>query len=156
MMEKEEALFIETAEREHVEMYLKAIWMLRERGEEAKVSVIAKVLNIKQPSVVQMLRKLQRGGYLTYRDGKAELKAKGEEIGRQMVRNSRLLEVLMKNTLKIDLDEEMVCGMEHHMSKRFADAICTLLNHPRICPHGYAIPEGECCKNNGLTESGQL
>ncbi|MFN4337183.1 MAG: metal-dependent transcriptional regulator [Candidatus Nitrosocaldus sp.] len=148
MMEKEEALFIETAEREHIEMYLKAIWMLNERGEEAKVSIIAKVLGIKQPSVVQMLRKLHRRGYVMYANGKAELTDKGSEIGRQMVRNSRLLEVLMKNALRIDLDEEMVCGMEHHMSKRFADAICTLLNHPRICPHGYAIPEGICCKNN--------
>ncbi|MEO9365676.1 MAG: metal-dependent transcriptional regulator [Nitrososphaera sp.] len=155
-MEKEEALFIETAEREHIEMYLKAIWMLNERGEEAKVSVIARVLNIKQPSVVQMLRKLHRRGYVIYSNGKAELTDKGNEIGMQMIRNSRLLEVLMKNALKIDLDEEMVCGMEHHMSKRFADAICTLLNHPRICPHGYTIPEGECCKNNRLTESGQL
>ncbi len=140
-----EALFIETAEREHIEMYLKAIWMLNERGEEAKVSIIAKTLNIKQPSVVQMLRKLHRRGYVIYSDGKARLTEKGEEIGRQMVRNSRLLEVLMKNALKIDLDEEMVCGMEHHMSKDFADAICTLLNHPRACPHGYAIPEGKCC-----------
>ncbi len=146
-MEKEEVLFIETAEREHIEMYLKAIWMLNERGEEAKVSIIAKVLNIKQPSVVQMLRKLHRKGYVIYTNGKAKLTEKGEKIGRQMVRNSRLLEVLMKNTLKIDLDEKMVCGMEHHMSEDFADAICTLLNHPRLCPHGYTIPEGKCCNN---------
>jgi DtxR family Mn-dependent transcriptional regulator len=145
-MEKEEALFIETAEREHIEMYLKAIWMLNERGEEAKVSIIAKLLNIKQPSVVQMLRKLHRRGYVIYSDGKAKLTDKGEQMGMQMVRNARLLEVLMKNTLKIDLDEEMVCGMEHHMSKDFADAICTLLNHPRACPHGYTIPGGRCCK----------
>ncbi len=141
-------MFIETAEREHIEMYLKAIWMLNERGEDAKVSIIAKVLNIKQPSVVQMLRKLHRKGYVIYTNGKAKLTEKGEGIGRQMVRNSRLLEVLMKNTLKIDLDEEMVCGMEHHMSKDFADAICTLLNHPRLCPHGYTIPEGKCCRND--------
>jgi len=146
-MEKEEALFIETAKREHIEMYLKAIWMLNERGEEAKVSIIAKVLNIKQPSVVQMLRKLHRKGYVIYTNGKAKLTEKGEEIGRQMVRNSRLLEVLMKNTLNIDIDEKMVCGMEHHMSKNFADAICTLLNHPRLCPHGYTIPEGKCCNS---------
>ncbi len=120
--------------------------MLNERGEEAKVSIIAKLLNIKQPSVVQMLRKLHRRGYVIYSDGKAKLTDKGEQMGMQMVRNARLLEVLMKNTLKIDLDEEMVCGMEHHMSKDFADAICTLLNHPRVCPHGYTIPGGRCCK----------
>ncbi|MGH9985070.1 MAG: metal-dependent transcriptional regulator, partial [Nitrososphaeraceae archaeon] len=41
----EEELYIGTAESEHVEMYLKAIWYIRERGEEVKVSSIAKMLN---------------------------------------------------------------------------------------------------------------
>jgi len=55
---KEETLFVGTAEAEHVEMYLKAIWHIRERGEDVKISTIAKMLNIRQPSVVQMLKKL--------------------------------------------------------------------------------------------------
>ena len=53
-----EVLFIGTAESEHTEMYLKAIWYLHEKGQDAKVSSIAKMLNVTQPSVVQMLRKL--------------------------------------------------------------------------------------------------
>jgi DtxR family transcriptional regulator, Mn-dependent transcriptional regulator len=40
----------------------------------------------------------------------------------------------MKVALKIDIDEEMVCGIEHHMKQIFADALCTLLN-PRQCPY---------------------
>src|SRR3546814_8499234 len=47
-----------TAESEHIEMYLKAIWHIRERKEKVKVSSIAKILNVRQPSVVQMLHKL--------------------------------------------------------------------------------------------------
>jgi DtxR family transcriptional regulator, Mn-dependent transcriptional regulator len=39
----------------------------------------------------------------------------------------------------------MVCGIEHHMKEIFTDALCTLLKHPKICPHGYHIPEGNCC-----------
>jgi DtxR family transcriptional regulator, Mn-dependent transcriptional regulator len=53
-----EELYIDTAEAEHMEMYLKAIWTISERQEEIKVSSIAKLLNISQPSVVQMLHKL--------------------------------------------------------------------------------------------------
>ena len=34
---KEETLFVGTAEAEHVEMYLKAIWHIRERGEDVKI-----------------------------------------------------------------------------------------------------------------------
>jgi DtxR family Mn-dependent transcriptional regulator len=26
------------------------------------------------------------------------------------------------------------------------ESICTLLGHPRFCPHGKPIPMGECCK----------
>jgi DtxR family transcriptional regulator, Mn-dependent transcriptional regulator len=63
-----------------------------------------------------------------------------------MIRNTRLLEVLMKDALKIDIDEEMVCGIEHHMKRIFTDALCTLLDHPRQCPHLKNIPLRECCK----------
>ena len=143
--EGKEILFVGTAESEHIEMYLKAIWWLKDMNEQAKVSSIARVLNVTQPSVVQMLKKLSSMGLVIYKKGAAELTEKGEAIGRQMVRNSRLLEVLMKNALKIEIDEEMVCGIEHHMNKRFTDALCSLLNHPEVCPHGHKIPRGECC-----------
>ncbi len=51
----DEVLFVGTAEAEHVEMYLKAIWHIKERGEDVKISTIAKMLNVRHPSVVQML-----------------------------------------------------------------------------------------------------
>ena len=142
----EEELYIGTAESEHVEMYLKAIWYIRERGEDVKVSSIAKLLNVKQPSVVQMLRKLDEDNLVEYRKGNmVRLTSEGERIGKQMIRNTRLLEVLMRDSLKIEIDEEMVCGIEHHMKNIFTDALCTLLNHPSKCPHDYDIPRGQCC-----------
>ncbi len=144
-MSNDEELFVGTAESEHVEMYLKAIWYIRERGEEVKVSSIAKLLNVTQPSVVQMLRKLNGSQLVRYRKGSVELTGEGERIGKQMMRNTRLLEVLMKDALRIEIDEEMVCGIEHHMKDIFTDALCTLLKHPRKCPHGHVIPRGKCC-----------
>jgi len=147
-MNTDEELYVGTAESEHVEMYLKAIWHIRERKEKVKVSSIAKILNIRQPSVVQMLHKLNDANLVEYVKGSAvmELTAEGEQIGEQMIRNTRLLEVMMKEALKIEIDEEMVCGIEHHMKEKFTDALCTLLKHPRSCPHGYDIPLGNCCK----------
>jgi DtxR family Mn-dependent transcriptional regulator len=142
---EEEELFVGTAESEHVEMYLKAIWYIRERGDDVKVSSIAKLLNVTQPSVVQMLRKLNSSGLVHYGKGSVRLAEEGDRIGKQMIRNTRLLEVLMKDALKIEIDEEMVCGIEHHMKNIFTDALCTLLKHPRKCPHGHDIPRGRCC-----------
>jgi DtxR family transcriptional regulator, Mn-dependent transcriptional regulator len=141
----EEELYVGTAESEHIEMYLKAIWYICERGEEIKVSSIAKLLNVTQPSVVQMLRKLNRSQLVRYNKGSVQITSEGEQIGKQMMRNTRLLEVLMKDALKIEVDEEMICGIEHHMKDMFTDALCTLLKHPRMCPHGHAIPRGKCC-----------
>lgn len=145
----EEELYIGTAESEHIEMYLKALWYIVEKGEEPKISSIAKLLNIRQPSVVEMLRKLNEAKLVEYERGSiVSITSQGNNIGRQMIRNTRLLEVMMKYALKIDIDEEMACGIEHHMNNEFTDALCTLLKHPRKCPHGHNIPAGKCCNRS--------
>ena len=141
----DEVLFVGTAEAEHVEMYLKAIWHIKERSEPVKISTIAKMLNVRQPSVVQMLKKLNEQNLVNYSKAGVSLTEGGEKVGSSMMRNSRLLEVLMDSALKVEIDEEMVCGIEHHMSRQFTDALCTMLKHPRKCPHGHAIPPGNCC-----------
>ncbi len=144
----EEILFVGTAEAEHVEMYLKAIWHIKEKNEPVKISTIAKMLNVRQPSVVQMLKKLNEKNLVNYSKAGVKLTEEGNKVGSSMMRNSRLLEVLMESALKVEIDEEMVCGIEHHMNKQFTDALCTMLKHPRKCPHGHEIPMGECCENN--------
>lgn len=146
-MKDQEVLFVGTAEAEHVEMYLKAIWHIKEAGDPVKISTIAKMLNVRQPSVVQMLKKLNESKLVNYNKSGVSLTKNGEDIGSNMMRNSRLLEVLMDSALKVDIDEEMVCGIEHHMNTQFTDALCTMLKHPRKCPHGHDIPHGNCCKN---------
>ena len=145
--ENDETLFVGTAEAEHVEMYLKAIWHIKERGEDVKISTIAKMLNVRQPSVVQMLKKLNEKNLVNYNKAGVTLTQDGERVGSSMMRNSRLLEVLMDSALKVAIDEEMVCGIEHHMNKQFTDALCSMLKHPRKCPHDHEIPMGECCKS---------
>ena len=143
----DEILFVGTAEAEHVEMYLKAIWHIKEREEDVKISTIAKMLNVRQPSVVQMLKKLNIKNLVKYNKAGVKLTEEGQAVGTNMMRNSRLLEVLMESALKVEIDEEMVCGIEHHMKKEFTDALCTMLKHPRKCPHDREIPMGECCKS---------
>ena len=146
--QKDEILFVGTAESEHIEMYLKAIWHIKERGGDVKISTIAKMLKVRQPSVVQMLKKLNSQDLVNYNKAGVKLTETGQAVGTNMMRNSRLLEVLMETTLKVEIDEEMVCGIEHHMKKQFTDALCTMLKHPRTCPHDREIPMGQCCKSD--------
>ena len=148
----EEVLFVGTAEAEHTEMYLKAVWHIREKGDDVKISTIAKRLNVRQPSVVQMLKKLAERDLVTYNKAGVTLKDSGEKVASSMIRNSRLLEVLMDSALKIDIDEEMVCGIEHHMNKQFTHEFCILLKCNSKSPRGRDIPMGECCKTTRGTE----
>ena len=148
VVKDDEVLFVGTAEAEHVEMYLKAIWHIKERKEEVKISTIAKILHVRQPSVVQMLKKLNEKQLVSYNKAGVSLTENGENTGSTMMRNSRLLEVLLDSALKVEIDEEMVCGIEHHMNKQFTDALCTMLKHPRKCPHDREIPLGDCCAKN--------
>ena len=99
----DEVLFVGTAEAEHTEMYLKAIWHIREKGDDVKISTIAKRLNVRQPSVVQMLKKLSERDLVTYNKAGVSLKESGEKVASSMIRNSRLLEVLMESSLKIEI-----------------------------------------------------
>ena len=135
-----EKLFVGTSSDEHVEMYLKAMWLIKENKESIKVSTVANLLRIRQPSVVQMMRRIDKMGYVKYKKFDIKLTDKGEKIGASIVRKSRLLEVLMVNHLKIKPDEKIVCGMEHHMNEEFTDSLFAILGNPTISPNGKIIP----------------
>ncbi|MGD0449692.1 MAG: metal-dependent transcriptional regulator [Candidatus Bathyarchaeia archaeon] len=132
---------------ESVEEYLEALWISEERGEKlAHLTWVADHLGVAAPSALEMLKKLEKEGYVIYKARLGiELAEKGRIVARRIIRAHRLTEVLMKEALKTDIREETVCGMEHHMDEEFTNALCTLLNHPRHCPHGNTIPKGKCC-----------
>ena len=93
-----------------------------------------------------MLKRLEKSSWLEYRTREgAKLLQKGRKIGRTMVRNGRLAEVLMKEKLRIPIDRRVASGLEHHLTERFADALYTMLDHPWSCPHGKNIPPSKCC-----------
>lgn len=142
----EEELYLPTAISEKEEMYAKAVWLAKEKGESpVSIPTLSRMLKAPNSSIIQMVRKLQDWGYVKYLSGKGvELTQEGLQIGQRMVRNSRLVEVLM-NVTGFQVDERIACGIEHHMSEDFTDALCHLLGHMRRCPHGNLIPSGRCC-----------
>lgn len=83
---------------------------------------------------------------------KIALTEEGEAKARRLIRAHRLAERLLHDVLGGEY-ESGACEFEHTVSSDLIDGICTLLGHPRQCPHGLAIPEGECCKNSHQTES---
>ena len=134
-------LAVETSES--VEEYLEALWISEEDGKNiTKIEWVAKRLSIMPPSAVEMLRKLEKQGFIKYYPHKGvQLLESGRDIAKRIVRNHRLVELLMKKTLNINIDEDNVCGIEHHMNEEFANALSILLGNPRKCPHGKDIPK---------------
>ena len=141
-------IYLQPIQDTHAQVYLEAIWLIQERTQShARVSAIAEKLGVADPSVVEMLKRLRRKGLIQYRNREgAKLLPKGRRIGKAMARNGRLLEVLMRDKLEIPVDPRTVNGIEHYLTERFADALCTMLNHPKKCPHSNLIPQGKCCK----------
>ena len=80
-----------------------------------------------------------------------KLTSEGREEARGTIRRHRLAERLLADILdtKDTHIEEMSCKMEHALYKGVDESICTILGHPRVCPHGAPIPKGRCCRKAG-------
>jgi len=89
-----------------------------------------------------------RIGLVQARGSGMEFTAEGESRARSVIRRHRLAERLFMDVLAISDDaavESNACTFEHILSPEVTDRICTFLGHPTTCPHGSAIPPGECC-----------
>jgi DtxR family Mn-dependent transcriptional regulator len=85
---------------------------------------------------------------LTERDGDhLTLTEAGYPEATAAVRRHRLAERLLVDVLATEeaTMDEQACRFEHALVDGVSDAICTLLGHPRFCPHGKPIPPGACC-----------
>ncbi len=132
---------------DNAEEYLEALAMLEQEGNAfPTVTQVAAKMRVKPPSAVQMLKRVATRGQITYHERKGvQLTAKGRRVGLRMVRNGRLMEVFITQTLHLPLDVRLAHSIEHNMTETFADALCSLMGHPRTCPHASPIPTGACC-----------
>jgi len=92
-------------------------------------------------------------GLVVQAGGAVQLTAMGKTEAAQAIRRHRLAERLVMDVLVTDenLMEEQACSLEHGLVDGIEESICTLLGHPRICPHGKPIPVGRCCQQQRLT-----
>ena len=119
-----------------------------EQGEAVTPEGLLQVRHGEHVFTGQILEAAERAGYVEQRNGHVELTAAGRRDARSIVRCARLAERLLVDVLRLrdDLVEPSACRLEHNLSEEVADSICTLLGHPKTCPHGHPIPPGECCR----------
>lgn len=135
---------VELSESE--EEYLESLYKLSTEKSRVRVGELAKNLGIKEPSVVEMLKKLEKKGLVEYESySGTELTEKGEELGRGVTRRHRLAERLLCDVLGRELPSvhEEACKLEHSISDETAEEISRVLEEPKTCPHGNPIPKSE-------------
>jgi DtxR family Mn-dependent transcriptional regulator len=119
---------------------LEAIWELSEDGEVDFTELINEIGNEKE--VLEM----QKDGLIIIKDNKVYFTEKGRFRARDITRRHLLAERLFVDVLALKDYEEDACRFEHAISPEVEEAICTFLGHPPTCPHGRAIPKGNCCR----------
>jgi DtxR family Mn-dependent transcriptional regulator len=92
---------------------------------------------------------LVEAGYAKKEGHYLELTKKGWDEARSCVRRHRIAECLLTDVLNVqeNLVHDIGCKFEHVLQKEVEENICILLGHPRNCPHGKPIPEGNCCSD---------
>lgn len=124
---------------------LEQAWIKREEG---ILSVDGLLACPEVKVTMEDIEEMQRCGFLLIKDGAVFLTLEGEKRASDIIRSHRLAERLFTDILELkSLDmESNACTFEHCLSPEVTESICTLLGHPVECPHGKAIPQGECCK----------
>jgi DtxR family Mn-dependent transcriptional regulator len=116
---------------------------------EKKNSVTLKSLNMERND--NRILELHSLGLVELEENHVNLTLKGKDEARGTIRRHRLAERLLADLLdtREGYIEEMSCKMEHALYKGVDESICTILGHPKVCPHGAPIPPGRCCKKAG-------
>jgi len=130
--------------------------MLRNRGEEILEALWGEIVEKKNQSCDisvlkddEAIKQLTSLDYVEVKNNQVRLTNKGREEAKNCVRRHRLAERLFVDVLDIKdkLVHEASCKFEHLLHKGLDENVCILLGHPKTCPHGRPIPEGECCKD---------
>lgn len=130
---------------ENMAEVLEAVWTLEERNE---ATVEAVVHEADTQVTDELLSTLEREAMISIGSGKhVKLTEKGRELAEKIIRRHRLAERLIVDVLgvRVEDSEDAACEFEHILAEGIASSICTLLGHPRHCPHNRPIPEGPCC-----------
>ncbi len=125
------------------EEILECLWVTTQEGAGETLDLKNDGYSPDDPEIEELLRL----NFIKYQGKKLVLQGDGLVEAQSVVRRHRLAERLMVDVLDIrgTLLEENACRFEHLLREEVEENVCTLLGHPRECPHGKSIPIGPCC-----------
>lgn len=126
---------------ERAEEILEALWIQMEEQGKKQLDLGA---SRDEPAIEELIRL----GLIRKDLDHIHLLEKGKMHAMACVRRHRLAERLLADVfdIKKKIINEVSCKFEHLLHEGLEDNVCTLLGHPKVCPHSKPIPPGKCCR----------
>ncbi|MBX8992912.1 MULTISPECIES: metal-dependent transcriptional regulator [Staphylococcus] len=128
---------------EEKEDYLKAILTHHGDTEYVTNKMLSQYLNIKPPSVSEMLNRLEKSNYVETKPYKGvRLTDSGLTYTLDIIKRHRLIELFLIKVLDYNWEEvhQEAEILEHRVSHLFVERLDKVLDYPKTCPHGGVIP----------------
>jgi DtxR family Mn-dependent transcriptional regulator len=128
------------------EEYLESLFWLYEAGLPMTGANLARAMQLKAPTVHEMLGRLERGGYI---ERNAERTIAFTDNGRahaeRIVSRHRMIERFLTDVVGVPWDDvhEEAEQLEHAMTPRFEAYVRAAVGDAKTCPHGHPIRVGE-------------
>lgn len=126
------------------ENYLKAIFHIVSDENTVTINELSKFLNVKMPSVNNMMKKFAERKWVIYESYKPlTITTEGRKQAALIVRKHRLTEMFLVEKMNFGWENvhEIAEQLEHIHSEMFFDKMDEILNYPKFDPHGEPIPD---------------
>jgi DtxR family Mn-dependent transcriptional regulator len=127
------------------EEYLQTIYWLMEAELAITGANIARAMQLSQPTVHEMVGRLEQDGYVTRAEDKSlRFTPSGLEQAEAIVGRHRLIERFLTDVVGIAWDDvhEEAERLEHAMSPAFEKWMISAVGDAKTCPHGHPIEPG--------------
>ncbi|MCS7135658.1 MAG: metal-dependent transcriptional regulator [Nitrososphaerota archaeon] len=123
--------------------YLKRIYVSTiEEGRQITSGDLAKIFNVKIPSAIDVLNKLEKKIYIKKEKyGYITLTQAGYKVAVELLHAHRVFEVFLVNNLKMKSNEacRIADYVDHVLDKEVVSRLCAYLNRPMKCCHNRTI-----------------
>ncbi|MDW8034062.1 MAG: metal-dependent transcriptional regulator [Nitrososphaerota archaeon] len=109
---------------------------------------VAEAMGVSCATASEYLERLERKGLLKRYLWKGVcLSERGSKEVNRIIRNHRVFETYAYRFLSVRIEDACECAsrVELYLSDKIVNSMCSLLGHPRSCPHNNIIPGGKSC-----------
>ncbi len=125
--------------------YLKTVFKLLPGRDMVGSLEVADAMGVSCATASEYLERLEEKGMLKrYRWRGVILSRKGMKEVNRIIRNHRVFETYAYRVLSVSLEDACECAsrIELHIPDKIVDSMCSILGHPKTCPHNNVIPGG--------------